>query len=99
MEGVFEVVVSGRRLRREGDLWAEGTDLDLAGAVDRWPAAPHPVVRPGPIVEPDWSDEVWVYLHTLEVLDVLMIDRDHLEVVATPDFGDLGGDLPTDTVF
>lgn len=73
--------------------------MDLAFHINRWPATPYPLVEPGPIIEPDWADEVWVYLHTMDVIQrVLAIGRDQWEVVAAPDFPDLG-EQPAGTVF
>lgn len=94
---VFELLVSGRRrLRWEDGRWADGSDADLVALVAAAPAGPHPVTVPSPILPVDWSNEVWVWFHTLDALGGMGYS-DRIEIVEAPDTPQVGP-LPTGAI-
>lgn len=61
---MFVIEVDGRRIARDGAAWTSDSDRELTDVIDQDPAVPLPLVHPSPIIEVDWADEVWVWLHT-----------------------------------
>jgi hypothetical protein len=70
---MFELVIGTEMLHREDGTWSAGSSRALIDLIERIPVRPYALTAPSPVIEPSWSDEVWVWLHVWNAIDLYKI--------------------------